>query len=94
MIPPVLSLPPEPAAVQAALRLAQGRLAAALWLSAGMFLAVGSLACAALGWRRAALVCGLGYSATLCLLPGGRAPVLGPLGLAFCLVGLARPRRR
>jgi hypothetical protein len=80
--------------LQEVLHIVHAQVAAALWLSAGMILAVGAVACIAFGFRRTALVCGMLYSATLCFVQNGHAQVLGPIGCAISAIGLAWPQKR
>ena len=91
-------IPPEgwidPQRLQDILVTVHTQVAAALWLSAGMILAVASIGCMAWHWRRAALVCGFGYCVTLCFVPNGHAQILGPLGCGAAGAGLAWPRLR
>jgi hypothetical protein len=70
------------------------QVATALWLSAGMVLAVAAIVGTALGWRRPALAAGLLYSVTLCFVRNGHAQVLGPLGCAVAITGFLWPRKR
>ena len=70
------------------------QVATALWLSAGMLCAFGTIGCIALAWRRAALVCGFLYSLTLCFVRNGHAQILGPIGCALALIGVLWPQRR
>lgn len=89
-------MPPLPLALpelSPALAAAHGRLVAELWLAAGLHCAVAAIGCLAFNWRRAALACGLAYSATLCFLPAGHGRILGPAGAALALAGLLRPGR-
>lgn len=96
MSPP--ETPPEgwvdPQRLQQVLIAVHDQVAAALWLSAGMILAVAAIALTAWRLRRTALVCGLGYCITLCFVPNGHAQILGPLGCGAAVAGLAWPRRR
>ena len=66
----------------------------ALWLSAGMVLAIFAIVCVAFGARRPALVFGFGYSITLFFMHNGHALVLGPSGCAVSLIGLMWPQRK
>jgi hypothetical protein len=84
----------DPLRLEQVLTEVRAQVAAALWLSAGMLLAFGSTVCLAAGWRRPGLCCALGYAVTLWFVPNGHAQVLGPLGAAVALAGLARPNRR
>jgi hypothetical protein len=84
----------DPATLQATLNAVHAQLSTALWLSAGMLCALAAITCGALGWRRAALLCGLLYFGSLCLVRSGRARVVGPAGGAIAIAGLLRPRRR
>lgn len=77
-----------------ALDLAHRELLTALWLSAGMVLGGGLIIVLALGWRRCALVAGLGYGVTLCFVPVGHARAIGPVTIAAAVLGLLQPRRR
>jgi hypothetical protein len=70
------------------------QIATALWLSAGMVLALGAITGIALGCRRAALIAGFLYSTTLCFVHNGHAQLLGPLGCAVALTGFLWPQRR
>ncbi len=87
-------MPPDSAAALAALDNAHQQLLAALWLAAGMLCGAGAVVLLALGWRRSALLAGLGYGVTLCFIPIGHARVLGPLSVAAAAFGLLRPTRR
>jgi hypothetical protein len=84
----------DPARLQGALNALHAQVSTALWLSAGMFCAFAAIACVALGWRRAALLCGLLYCCTLCLVRNGRAQIIGPAGCGVAVTGLFWPRRR
>jgi hypothetical protein len=83
----------DPQILLLALNAAHSQIAAALWLSTGMCCAVGGIACTAFGWRRAALILGLLYSASLCLTRAGHAPILGPAGCGLAIAGLLWPRK-
>jgi len=87
---------PDAAAALAALDNAHRQLLTALWLSGGMLCSAAAIALLALGWRRCALLAGLGYGATLCFIPVGPARWLGPGSIAAATFGLLRPsvRRR
>ena len=63
----------------------------ALWLSAGMLLAMAAIVSMALRCRRTSLVFGLGYSATLFFVHNGHALILGPIGCAVSLIALVWP---
>jgi hypothetical protein len=80
--------------LQEVLQTVHEQVAAALWLSAGMILAVGVIACVAFGGRRMALIFGFLYSVSLCFLHNGHAQILGPVGCALASTGLFWPRRR
>ena len=84
----------DPARLPAVLNAVHAQVSTALWLSAGMCCAFAAIACIALGWRRAALLCGLLYCGTLCLVRNGRAQVIGPAGCGVAIVGLLWPQRR
>jgi len=68
--------------------------ATALWLSAGMVLAVAQTVLLAFGQRRAALSCALLYCVTLCFVRNGHAQILGPVGCAAAVSGLLSLRNR
>jgi len=87
-------VPMDPQRLREILQTVHDQVAAALWLSAGMILAVGSIACMAVRWRRAALAFGLLYSASLCFVHNGHAQVLGPAGCAIASAGLFWSRGR
>ena len=61
-------------------------------LSAFRARAVATIACVAWDRRRAALVCGLLYSASLCFVHNGHAQILGPVGCGAAISGILRPR--
>jgi 4-amino-4-deoxy-L-arabinose transferase-like glycosyltransferase len=82
----------DPQRLRELLAAVQDQVATALWLSAGMLCAFVMIACAALAWRRAALVSGLLYSITLCFVHNGHAQLLGPIGCALAVAGLLAPR--
>ena len=84
--------PLEPQQLQEVLLAVHLQVATALWLSAGMVLAVAAIACIAFGRRRAALACGLLYSLSLCFVHNGHAQVLGPAGCGTAVIGFFRPR--
>jgi hypothetical protein len=63
------------------------QLVTALWLSSGEVLAIVGLICVAFGTRRPALLCGLGYSITLCFVNNGPALILGVLGCVASTLG-------
>lgn len=63
----------------------------ALWLSAGMLLAIAAIICIALRCRKTSLAFGFGYSATLLFVHNGHALVLGPIGCAATLIALIWP---
>lgn len=86
--------PLDPQRLAAVLAAVHAQVVAALWLSAGMILAFAAIGCIALAWRRPALVCGFGYSLTLCFLTNGHAQLLGPAGCAVALTGFFWPRRK
>lgn len=88
------AIPIDPQRLQEVLRTVQEQVAAALWLSAGMVMAVGAIACIAFGWRRAALAFGFMYCASLCFVHNGHAQVLGPAGCALALIGFLWPQGR
>jgi len=83
----------DSAAALAALDNAHRQLLTALWLAGGMVCGAAAIALLALGWRRCALLAGLGYGITLCFVPVGHAEVLGPATVAAALFGLLRPSR-
>jgi hypothetical protein len=85
---------PDSAAALAALDSAHQQLLTALWLAGGMVCGATSTALLALGWRRCALLAGLGYGTTLCFVPVGPARVLGPATAAAAAFGLLRPAQR
>jgi hypothetical protein len=85
---PSPDVPLGPAELGALLAAVHAQVAVALWLSCGMLLSVGMLACCAFSWRRAALLLGILYSASLCFVHNGHAQLLGPLGCAVGLAGL------
>ncbi len=87
------AIPIDPQRLQEVLRIVHEQVAAALWLSAGMVLAVGAIACIAFGWRRTALAFGFMYSVSLCFVHNGHAQVLGPAGCALASTGLLWPRK-
>lgn len=76
------------------LAIVKAQVATALWLSAGMALAVAATTCIAFRWRRSALVFGFFYSLTLCFIHNGHAQVLGPAGCAISLAGFLWPVAR
>jgi hypothetical protein len=63
----------------------------ALWLSAGMLLAMAAIVSMALRCRRTSLIFGLGYSATLFFVDNGYSLILGPIGCAVSLIALVWP---
>lgn len=85
---------PDAAALLAALDSAHRQLLTALWLAGGMVCGSVAIALLALGWRRWALLAGLGYGATLCFVPVGPARWLGPGSIAAATCGLLRPSGR
>ena len=84
----------DPQKLAAVLTAVHAQVVTALWLSAGMILALAMIACVATGGRRLALGFGFGYSLTLCFLSNGHAQYLGPAGCAVALLGLIWPQRR
>jgi hypothetical protein len=87
-------VPISPQRLQDVLRVVHEQVAVALWLSAGMILAVGAIACIAFGRRRMALIFGFLYSVSLCFVHNGHAQILGPAGCALASTGLFWPRER
>jgi len=88
------AIPIDPQRLQEVLRIVHEQVAAALWLSAGMLMAVGAIACIAFGWRRTALAFGFLYCASLCFVHNGHAQVLGPVGCALASIGFLWPQGR
>jgi len=87
-------VPISPQRLQDLLRVVHEQVAVALWLSIGMILALGAIACIAFGRRRMALVFGFFYSVSLCFVHNGHAQILGPAGCALASTGLIWPRER
>ncbi len=84
----------DPQKLHAVLDAVHEQVATALWLSAGMLCAFAAIGCIAFAWRRAALCCGLLYSATLCFVHNGHAQILGPVGCGIALMGFFWPARK
>jgi hypothetical protein len=85
---------PDPVAMNQVLAAVQTQVVVALWLSAGMILAIAMVISIAAACRRSALACGFAYALTLCFIPVGHARLLGPIGVAAALVGLVWPQQR
>jgi hypothetical protein len=84
----------DPEKLRYVLTTVHSQVVVALWLSAGMILAFVCLLCTALGWRRAALCFGCGYSCTLFFVHNGHALILGTAGCATGIIGLLWPRKK
>lgn len=86
-------LPPDvdPQRLAYVLTTVHAQVVTALWLSAGMLLAMAAIVSMALRCRRTSLIFGLGYSATLFFVHNGHALILGPIGCAVSLIGLVWP---
>jgi hypothetical protein len=87
-------VPLDPQRLREVLRIVHEQVAAALWLSAGMLLAVSAIACIAFGWRRTSLAFGFLYSLSLCFVHNGHAQILGPAGCALASAGFFWPQGR
>ncbi len=84
----------DPQKLAYALGVVRDQVATALWLSAGMLFAFAAMACAALNWRRSALVFGVFYFLTLCFVRNGHAQIIGPVGCAMAIAGVFWPGRK
>ncbi len=91
---PALPTGIDPVQLQEILSVVHEQVTTALWLSAGMVLAVAQTVLVAFGLRRAALSCALLYCASLCFVRNGHAQILGPMGCAAAVSGLLHPRGR